>query len=425
MTNVKTHFGVLIIEVTICIVSSAKLTQMTKLFNEVFDENYNPNAPPSKPVKVGMRAQLEEIRDIDDVNEILVTRVRVHVWWRDKRLQWSKEKYRIFSILAPPHAVWKPDIALMNDISELSSLGAKSSPIWIRRHSNELHVQWSPVSIFETKCIFDLEYYPFDTQHCEIKLGTLSSYERFIKFDSLECMKLNGTFETSTWSLEAIHKYESDFVFNYEVFRKQRILTCVYTLKRKSSYYVTNILLPLLFLGLMNPLAFLIPCHSGEKISFAITLFLAFAVYETIILQKVPVNSDKVSYLQLYVIVQLAFTVFILVTSIVQTRLYVSLAENPSADLHDQHSTKRNKDPGTTPANNVTSENRSLELELMDMAEIIEKKDKTKTYPIAIWKRLPCMTKVDIISFLVVLVSQVVCNAYFYVTMMRGPSHIL
>ena len=311
----------------------------------------------------------------------------------------------------------------MNDVSELTSLGARSSPIRINRRSNQL--QWSPVSIFETKCIFDLEYYPFDTQHCEIKLGTLSCYERFIKFDSLECMKLNGTFGTSTWSLEAIHKYESDFVFNYEVFRKQRILTCVYTLKRKSSYYVTNILLPLLFLGLMNPLAFLIPCHSGEKISFAITLFLAFAVYETIILQKVPVNSDKVSYLQLYVIVQLAFTVFILVTSIVQTRLYVSFVKNPSADLHDQDSRQRNKDPGTPLANDVTSENKSLELEPMNMVEIIEIKEKTQTYLIAKWKRLPCMTKVDIISFLVVLVSQVVCNAFFYVTMMRGPPHIL
>ena len=220
--------------------------------------------PPSKPVKVWMRVQLEEIQDIYDVNEILVTRVRVHVWWRDKRLEWSKGKYSIISILVPPHAVWKPDIALLNDVSELTSLGTRSSTIRISRRSNQL--QWSPVSIFETKCIFDLEYYPFDTQHCEIKMGTLSSYERFIKFDCLECIKLNGTFETSTWSLEAIHKYESDFVFNNEVFKKQRILTCVYTLKRKSSYYVTNILLLLLFLGLMNPLAFLIPCHSGEKI---------------------------------------------------------------------------------------------------------------------------------------------------------------
>ena len=119
-----------------------------------------------------------------------------------------------------------------------------------------------------------------------------------------------------------------------------------------------------------------------------------------------------------------AFTVFILVTSIVQTQLYVSFAENPSADLHDQDSTQRNKDPGTPLTDNVTSETKSLELEHMNMMEIIEIKDNTQTYLIAKWKKLPCMTKVDIISFLVVLVSQVVCNAFFYVTMMRGPPHM-
>ena len=253
-------------------------------------------------------------------------------------------------------------------------------------------------------------------------MGTLSSYERFVSFYSLKCMKLNGTFETSTLSLKAIHKYESDFVFNYEVFKKQRVLTCVYTLKRKSSHYVNNILLPLLFLGLMNPLAFLIPCHSGEKISFAITLFLAFAVYETIILQKVPVNSDKVSYLQLYVIVQLAFTVFILVTSIVQTRLYVISAENPSFDFQDRDSMKKNKDSGTPPANTVASANKSVDLELMNMMEIMEIKDKAQNNILTKWTRLPGMTKVDIISFLVVLISKVVCNVFFYVTKMRGPS---
>ena len=93
MANVETLVCIWIIAVTICSVSSSKLTKRTKLFNEVFDKNYNPNAPPSKPVKAGMRVQLEEIRDIDEVNEILVTRVRIHVWWRDKRLECNKLQY--------------------------------------------------------------------------------------------------------------------------------------------------------------------------------------------------------------------------------------------------------------------------------------------------------------------------------------------
>ena len=150
MANVKTLVCVWIIAVTSCSVSSSKLTKMTKLFNEVFDEKYNPNAPPKKPVKVWMRVQLEEIRDIDEVNEILATRVRVHVWWYDKRLEWSRRKYGIIAILVPPHVVWKPDIALLNDVSEMTSLGTRLSPVRISRFSNRTsQLQWSPVSIFK------------------------------------------------------------------------------------------------------------------------------------------------------------------------------------------------------------------------------------------------------------------------------------
>ena len=398
-------------------VRSSTQSNMSNLFEDIFNAKYNPNAPPKKPVKVGMRVQLEEIRGIDDVNEILVTRIRVHVWWWDKRLKWKYGNYGISSVLVPQHTVWKPDVALMNDVSELRGLEEKASPIRISGKSGQM--QWSPVSIFETKCKFDLEFYPFDTQHCQIKMGTLSSYDKHINLYKLQCMKLKGTFQTSTWSLEAMHKYETDFVLNDQVYKEQRVLTCVYTIKRKSSYYVTNILLPLLFLGLMNPLAFLIPCHSGEKISFAVTLFLAFAVYETIIMEKVPVNSDKTSYLQVYVITQLAFTVFILITSIIQTRIYEMFIGCPTEESTEQdaHTYNRIREPDTRTADDTRQYNTSPESVYKiggDPVDITDIKEQHNSLMVK-WKRLPFMTKIDIYSFFVVLVGQLAINAWFYI----------
>ena len=401
-------------------VSSATLTNMTKLFKEIFDENHDPNAPPKKPVKVGMRVQLEEIRDIDDVNEILVTRVRVHIWWRDERLKWSWDKYRIASILVPHHTVWKPDIALINDVSEVTSLVAKASPIRIIRRSGQM--QWSPVSIFESKCIFDLEYYPYDKQRCEIKMGTINSDDTFISFFSLKCMKLTGKFETSTWSLESIDKYESDLVLNSEVYKKQKVLTCVYTLKRKSAYYVTSMLLPLLLLGLMNPLAFLIPCHSGEKISFAITLFLAFAVYETIIMEKIPVNSDKTSYLQLYIIIQLAFTVLILIVSIIQTRIYEMSAESDAEKTckTEKYRSTREQEDYFVDNNENKSSTTGCEAGTNMMNITGTKTSQAERGVLARLRKIPCMTKVDIISFFAVLIGQLACNVLFYNIVTQG-----
>ena len=378
-------------------VCSFTTEDISNLYRDLFNDTiYNKHAPARKPTKVLMRVQLEEIRKIDDMNEMLVTRVRVHIRWTDKRLIWDEENYGegngdgISSIQVSPDMVWRPDIALINGVSELTRLGSEASPIKIIEKVAQL--QWSPVGLFESKCYFDLEFYPFDVQKCEIQLGTLGSSTQFIEFEEMECVKIDSVLQTSTWSLESIDQYVSEFVFNNRVVKKQNILTCVYTLRRKYKFYITTILLPLAFLGMMNPLAFLIPCDSGEKISFAITLFLSFAVYDTILTEKIPVNSDKMSYLQLYIAAQLSCTVFVLLASIVQSR------------LHAAH-------PGNTRKNRISPEHSNADEKFRMYGSWYK------------WEDVKWMTKVDIIFFLCTLFAQIVCNIWFYQTVKRGRTY--
>ena len=360
---------------------------ITNLYRDLFnDTTFYKYAPARKPTEVQMRVQLEEIGKIDDVNEMLVTRIRCHIRWMDKRLVWdSANKYGgevgdgVSSIQVPPYFVWKPDIALINGVTELNILGSDSTPVKIIAAGQ---LQWSPVGIYDSKCHFDLEYYPFDVQTCEVKFGTVSSDDDFVEFKSTSCIKIDAVLETSTWILENVEEYKSEFFFNPKEGKKQDILTCVYKLRRKYKFYVISMLLPLMFLGVMNPFAFLIPCDSGEKISFAITLFLSFAVYDTILMEKIPINSDKISYLQLYIAGQLAFTVFILIASIVQTRINTLHASD-------------------------ADENVVLGKEGVQ-------KIRMKYGCVGKWKRLRWITKTDMILFLFTLMSQLFYNIWFY-----------
>ena len=360
---------------------------ITNLYRDLFnDTSFYRYAPARKPTEVLIRVQLEEIGKIDDVNEMLVTRIRCHIRWKDKRLVWDNDNNYggqdgdgISAIQVPPYFVWKPDIALINGVTELNILGSDATPVKI---IDEGQLQWSPVGIFESKCHFDLEYYPFDVQTCEVKFGTVSSDDDFVEFKSTSCIKIDAVLETSTWTLENIEEYESEFFFNPKEGKKQQILTCAYKLRRKYKFYVISMLLPLMFLGVMNPLAFLIPCDSGEKISFAITLFLSFAVYDTILMEKIPINSDKISYLQLYIAGQLAFTVFILIASIVQTR--INTLQPDDAD------------------------------ENVVLAEEGVQKTRIKDGCVGKWKKLQWMTRADIILFFCTLLAQVFYNIWFY-----------
>lgn len=55
-------------------------------------------------------------------------------------------------------------------------------------------------------------------------------------------------------------------------------ITYTLNLKRKPGFYVENLVTPILFLGVLNILVFIIPADSGEKMSYCITVALGFIV---------------------------------------------------------------------------------------------------------------------------------------------------
>ena len=76
----------------------------------------------------------------------------------------------------------------------------------------------------------------------------------------------------------------------------------VLKLRRKPMFIILNSLLPIVMLALLNLLVFALPCDCGEKASFAVTVFLAFAVFMTIISSTLPENSDSTSVFSAYVV---------------------------------------------------------------------------------------------------------------------------
>ena len=79
----------------------------------------------------------------------------------------------------------------------------------------------------------------------------------------------------------------------------------IYTLKikRKPRYMVLSVILPIVMLSALNLFVFVLPCDSGEKASYAVTVFLAFAVFLTIISSALPRNSESLSIFSVYIII--------------------------------------------------------------------------------------------------------------------------
>ena len=71
-------------------------------------------------------------------------------------------------------------------------------------------------------------------------------------------------------------------------------------LERRKPFYEQNMILPTVLTSSMSILVFLLPPESGEKISLAITIFLALSLNMLVISDHIPVNSLQIPVVSKY-----------------------------------------------------------------------------------------------------------------------------
>ena len=71
-------------------------------------------------------------------------------------------------------------------------------------------------------------------------------------------------------------------------------VTFWFHLRRRTTYYTFNIIIPCIILSLLSMSSFLLPAPSGEKISLGLTVLLAFSVFMLLIAETMPATSEFV-----------------------------------------------------------------------------------------------------------------------------------
>lgn len=99
-------------------------------------------------------------------------------------------------------------------------------------------------------------------------------------------------------------------------------LICKFRLRRRSRYLLTNLILPIVFMALINLLVFILPAESGERVSFSVTVLLALAVYMTIVGENLPKTSEPMSVLSFYLLTIMLMSVCITVTTVINLQIY-------------------------------------------------------------------------------------------------------
>ncbi|XP_050396448.1 neuronal acetylcholine receptor subunit alpha-7-like [Patella vulgata] len=289
------------------------------LYTELFvDSFYNPNLRPvesdADPLEVWVTFSLISISEVREKDQTLVGFGYIGLKWADTFLGWNSTRYNgLEDMVVPQVQVWRPDVVIGNMVEKTTMLGFDEMPI---RLINTGHIMWFPNILFQTACDINLRYYPFDTQVCTIQLNPLVSVIGEIELrlafghNPLAEYGPNGQWELIKLFLEETNdQYKSILKFGL-------------TLKRRRSFYIMNVVLPIIFLSFMGILVFALPAESGEKMSLTITILLAYIVYLTIISENMPQTSIHISLLAVYLTILVALSAISVIITTLVLRLH-------------------------------------------------------------------------------------------------------
>lgn len=253
-------------------------------------------------------------RGITDFNEVagqISVAMGVDIRWVDEYLRWSPPEYgRLTHIVLPEEKVWTPNLSIANPIDRIPIF--PEDPFSVRIYSNGQAILIKGGTVRCT-CKPNLRYYPFDVHSCNVKFITLDHV-----FDEIMLnpeLKLDVYENYGEWDL-------FDSVVDSNLFDLFSCAIYKFKIKRRPEFSILTVCIPILCLGLLNACVFLIPPECGERISYAITVLLSFAVFMTIVSTVMPKNTDPVPILCYVLTWMLAESGIIVAVSILGLRLY-------------------------------------------------------------------------------------------------------
>ncbi|XP_053388667.1 neuronal acetylcholine receptor subunit alpha-9-like, partial [Mercenaria mercenaria] len=185
------------------------------------------------------------------------------------------------------------EIQIINDDSDLSSVNAYLG--------NDGFVIWLAPANFMAQCTINIQYYPFDSQTCYFVVSSWLFLESHLELGgSAASINMDLYEENGEWDLTA-SKVEN--ITRTLLGHPLPAVKFTTFLTRKYSYYLMNMLLPVIVLAVMAPFVFMLPIESGEKIGYGLTILLSLSVVMTLVSQSIPPTSTHICVLSVYLLV--------------------------------------------------------------------------------------------------------------------------
>ncbi|XP_063409826.1 acetylcholine receptor subunit alpha-1-B-like [Mytilus trossulus] len=280
-----------------------------------YEKHLLPKENASSPVEVKLGFCLFTVNGFNGVDETLSLTGGLSMRWNDVSLQWNPASYGgVTNLVLDNSKIWHPYIFLVNSPNEMKPFGYDTNNV-LTVYSFGM-VAWFPGGVLNAKCSTDFTKFPFDTQVCTLEFQPWGTSALDITLSPLFDYVIMDYFSTnSDWIVKSRSYVEVTSIysikFNVEV-----------TLTRRPLYYAVMLVVPTLSFCILNPLVFVLPPDSGERVSYAVTILLSYAIFLTIALSSLPTSSDPLCTLLLVMILIIAISGMIVIFVIISMRYY-------------------------------------------------------------------------------------------------------
>ena len=241
---------------------------------------------------------LISIKEFDLSSGNMVATGYLQISWYDELLVWDPTEFGgIRKLNVPNDYNWRPGLAFSRSSEEDSLLTSTVfAQTWVYCSG---HVVLVTGGHFHTICDLDTTQYPFDKHSCNYELiSTSYDSEEVILHSPQPKINLDHYIENGEWYLidtlcipgSITGTTTCDSV-------KIATLNNIIQIKRRPEFVLMHAAGPLFFMDALCIVVCLVPIDSGERISYSVTVFLAFIFLSGSIIADMPRNSLKLTTL--------------------------------------------------------------------------------------------------------------------------------
>ncbi|XP_072224718.1 5-hydroxytryptamine receptor 3A-like [Leuresthes tenuis] len=248
------------------------------------------------PTVVQLEMLLYGILDVDEKFQTVSLHISIHMYWTNEFLAWNSSEFCGIDLLTVKRSMlWTPDIAIQEDSSDIGT--TQKNPFAVLYPSGLVHVNARQRLTYT--CQLNLFLFPFDVQRCNITFTSMSSDEESIKLTGTTFKRLPDEFLQfeGEWKLKSLETIERNFTKNNSSTTKL-IYSVVF--QRKPFLYIINLIVPLLFLLVLDLASFFISEAGGEKLNFKVTVLLSIFLLLLILQDILPSTEENLPMIAIY-----------------------------------------------------------------------------------------------------------------------------